>query len=98
MTTANELLDLANKDLSYYEVVLVDKALGEDGKFIEGDPAGYGLLNKVTGILEHTSIMLPGVLWQATHFENTLKSMLSSDEEPEPGLSVVEDILPPKTH
>ena len=93
MTTVNELLDSVNKDLKYYEVVLVDKALGEDGKFIEGDNCGYGLRNKVTDILEHTSIMLPGVLWQATHFESTLKSMLAPEEGTR-SLATVEDIMP----
>ena len=92
--TLNELLNGVNKSLKFYEVVLVDKALGEEGKYVEGDPAGYGLLNKITGVMEHTSIMLPGVMWQATHFETTLKSMLAEDGDPTPRLSVVEDILP----
>jgi len=98
MTTVNELLGGLNKNLSYYEVVIVDKALGEDGKFIEGENVGYGLLNTVTGITEHTSIMLPGVMWQATHFESTLKSMLSADTDDGPGLASVEDIIPPTSH
>lgn len=97
MTTQSNLLGNANKNLVYYEIVLVDKALGEDGKWLEGDSVGYGLRNKQTNIIEHTSVMLPGVLWQATHFESTLKSLLA-DEDEVPGGDAGADVLPFGTH
>lgn len=78
--TVNELLQAANAELDFYEVMMVDKALGEDGNYVEASPAGYGLINKVTGVIEHTSTILPGVLWQATHFESTLKSLLEPEK------------------
>lgn len=93
----NELIVKANKSLEYYELRLVDKALGEDGKYVEGNDVGYGLINKATGIVEHTSVMLPGVLWQATHFESTLKSLLE-DEAAMPSAETGEDVVPFRTN
>ena len=93
MKTVSELLNKANSELTFYEIVLTQRALGEDGVYVEGDNAGYGLLNKVTGVMEHTSTILPGVMWQATHFESTLTSLLEADEKAD--LSVAEgDVVP----
>jgi hypothetical protein len=44
--------------------------------------------------MEHSSTMLPGVMWQATHFEGTLKSMLGAGDDEGPTLATVEDIIP----
>lgn len=91
--TKTEMIAKANKSLEYYELRLVDKSLGEDGKWVEGKDVGYGLINKATGITEHTSVMLPGVLWQATHFESTLKSLLEEEEVAKTG-PTGEDVVP----
>ena len=81
-----------NSGLRYYTVQPVDSALGEDGKY--NGFAGYGIINSETDITEHTTICLPAAMFQATHFDDMLSSML--DEKP--SLSVVdtptEDVLP----
>ena len=89
MTQISELFEAINKGLKYYEIVMVDNALQEDGK-TTGD--GYACVNKVTTIVEHTSTILPGVLFQAQHFDNTLVSL--TDEEPAAeGSSPMDDVV-----
>ena len=95
--TPNELFTKINSSFEYYDVVLVDRALGEDGVYIEGEGVGYGLVNRVTGITEHTSTMLPGVFWQGQHFEGTLKSLLEVEAQPDT-TAADSDILPFKPH
>jgi hypothetical protein len=88
------MLDRINKDLKYYEVRLTDKAVGELGELVEGDgePVGYKLVNKITGITEHTSIFLAGVIYQAAHFDSTVKGALSA---PEPvAVESADDVIP----
>ena len=75
-----------------YVVVDEDNALGEDGKY---GKKGYAVINIETGITEHTTMMLPGAIFQAQHFNDTLESLLAENKEPVLGL--VEDILPEGT-
>jgi len=78
----SEMLTACNKDLTYYKIVLTNKCLMEDGNMStnqDGTPLGYGLVNLASGIMEHTSQVLPAILWQATHFEQTLKSLLNPE-------------------
>lgn len=73
-----------------YAVEVTDAALGEDGKY---GVAGYKIINKDTGIVEHTTMMLPAAIFQAQHFSDTLKSLLETPEKATE-LSLVNDIIP----
>ncbi len=71
--------------------------IGEDGKYEDMD--GYVVINRETGVIEHTTIMLPGAIFQCQHFNDTLESLMSPPEEGEDGvdlssLNVPEDIVP----
>ena len=78
-----------------YTVQQVDVALGEDGKY--GQP-GYGVVNKQTDVVEHTSMMLPGAIFQCQHFNDTLESLLAKPEEVVEPVDLrvvdVEDVVP----
>jgi len=68
-------------DTEKYNVVLSgpeEKVIGEDGKYRE--MGGYYVVNKETGVIEHSTIMLPGAIFQATHFNDTLISLLNPVE------------------
>ena len=60
-----------------YRVVIIDDALGEDGKY---GAMGYAVVNIETNIREHTTTVLPQALFQADAFMGAL-SNLHSDEE-----------------
>lgn len=81
-----DLMAALNADLSYYVIEPSTFAVGEEGKYVEGEDGetvGYAIRNAITGVVEHTSLILPGVIWQAQHFDNTLKSLLQKDVVPE---------------
>jgi hypothetical protein len=85
-------LEKYNKGLKYYTIQPIDNALQEDGKY---GTKGYGIVNNETGVVEHTTICLPAALFQATHFDDMLASLL----ENKPELSLVagpssEDVVP----
>ena len=66
-------------ETNLYTVVLAGPAqgipvLGEDGKY--GDNSGYAVVNKDTNVVEHTSTMLPGAIYQCMHFSDTLEAQL----------------------
>ena len=70
--------------------------IGEDGKYSD-DTKGYVVLNKETGVIEHSTIMLPGAIFQCQHFNDTLVSLLNPPTEEEldiSALNVPEDIVP----
>ena len=71
--------------------------VGEDGKYTN-DVEGYVVINKETSIIEHSSTMLPGAIFQCQHFNDTLISLLSppveEDIEAMTSMDVPEDILP----
>ena len=89
----SEMLTKANEGLQYYKIIFVDKALGEDSRYVEGPCVGYGLINLATGVIEHTSTVLPGVMWQAQHFEQTLKSLLEPETTGPVGVDS-DDVVP----
>ncbi len=70
--------------------------VGEDGKY--GSHAGYVVVNKETGVVEHSTVMLPGAIFQCQHFNDTLISLLTPPEEAEVvdinSMNVPEDIVP----
>ena len=55
-----------------YEVILIDDALGEDGKY---GRRGYAVINKETQVREHTTMVLPQALFQADAFMGALSQM-----------------------
>jgi hypothetical protein len=99
MSNFVKTLEKYNSGLKYYVVVPADKVISEDGKYTVGDTPGqmigYAVENKETGVVEHTSVCLPAVMFQANHFDDMLTSLL--DGTP-PMLSVVdsapEDVVP----
>ena len=71
------------------------KVIGEDGKY--SGVAGYVVVNRDTGVVEHSTIMLPGAIFQCQHFNDTLVSLLNPPTEDEldiSALNVPEDIVP----
>ena len=69
--------------------------IGEDGKYGTA-AAGYVVINKETGVIEHSTVMLPGAIFQCQHFNDTLISLLADPEEAIDieALDVPEDIVP----
>ena len=85
-------------DTKNYEVVVADShesVMAEDGKY--ANVPGYVVTNKDTGIVEHTSMMLPQAIYQAQGLSDSLDALLKADE---PGLSdnivhmVTDDVVP----
>ena len=97
---AEEDLRISEKTLFETEKYIVQKAggnkiIGEDGKYTSRD--GYVVVNRETGVVEHTTIMLPGAIFQCQHFNDTLISLLSPPEVETPdltGMDVPEDVVP----
>ena len=71
--------------------------VGEDGKYTTSH-GGYVVVNRETGVVEHSTTMLPGAIFQCMHFNDSLISLLSPPEEAEEpdlaALNVPEDIIP----
>ena len=66
-------------ETNLYKVVRAGPAqgiqvIGEDGRY--GDKEGYAVVNRENGVVEHTSTMLPGAIYQAMHFSDTLAAQL----------------------
>lgn len=87
-------LNKFNSELKYYTVVTADRVIGEEGKYIEGEGVGYAVVNNTTGVVEHTSTILPGVLFQAQHFDSTLKGLLEDPATPDLDDMPVLDVIP----
>lgn len=86
MTTPTQLYSLEK-----YVVVTTDEALNEAGTAC--DARGYAIVNKDTGITEHTSLCLPAAMFQAENFNRTLVSLLEEPSEDEDLLeAVTEDV------
>jgi len=86
-----------NKTLKFYNVVPTTDVLGEDGNYLSKENAGYAIENTETGVVEHTTICLPAALYQATHFDDMLESLLSPKAKPSMSLvdmAVPEDVVP----
>ncbi len=71
-----------------YSVKITREALGEDGTYSRH---GYAVINKDTGITEHTTMMLPAAIFQCQHFNDTLVSLLT----PEPKTDMVDIFADP---
>lgn len=71
--------------------------IGEDGKYTTSHP-GYVVINRQTGVIEHSTTMLPGAIFQCQHFNDSLESLLNpveDDDQPDiTNLNVPEDIVP----
>lgn len=74
MTTANEALYNTEK----YIVTTTAAALNEAGTAC--DAPGYAVVNKDTGITEHTSLCLPAAMFQADNFNRTLVQLTTEEE------------------
>ncbi len=68
-----------------YTVVGTNDALGEDGNY---GRRGYAVVNKDTGIVEHTTIVLPQALFQADAFMGALGQL---DETADEDAALIED-------
>ncbi len=60
-------------------MVTTDAALNEAGTAC--DAAGYAVVNKDTGIAEHTSMCLPAAMFQADNFNRTLTQLLAENDD-----------------
>jgi hypothetical protein len=92
----SELLNKCNEGLQYYEIVLTNECIGEDGSMMinrDETPLGYALINRTTGITEHTSQVLPAILWQVQHLEQTLTSLLEPEKTGPVGVDS-DDVIP----
>ncbi len=58
-----------------YKVIQTEDALGEDGKY--GRP-GYAVVHKNTGVIEHTTTVMPQALFQADAFEGAMGQLASN--------------------
>ena len=67
-----------------YQVELADgrSIIGEDGKYTQSH-GGYVVVNKETGVTEHSTTMLPGAIFQCQHFNDTLVDLLRPADEAE---------------
>ncbi len=61
-----------------YIVVTTDVALNEAGTAC--DAPGYAVVNKDTGITEHTSLCLPAAMFQADNFNRTLVQLTAEQD------------------
>lgn len=70
------------------------KIIAEDGAY--SSRKGYVVVNKETGVVEHSTVMLPGAIFQCQHFNDTLISLLAdpSEDIDIEALDVPEDIVP----
>lgn len=78
--TIEEVLTSVNADLKYYEVITIGDQdntpiICEDGEYRVR--AGYGVRNLLTGVVEHTTTLLPGAIFQSQHLSATLDGLLN---------------------
>ena len=95
MLNKEELFERINAGLTYYSILETNYAMGEDGKYVseESNMVGYAVVNKLTNVVEHTSTILPGVLFQAQHFDNTLASLTADEMDIEVELESQDDVV-----
>ena len=73
-----------------------ESILGEDGAYTISH-SGYVVVNKETDVIEHTTTMLPGAIFQCQHFNDTLVGLLNPEVIPDVDLNIVdvpEDVVP----
>jgi len=98
MTNLNNKIAELNDNLSFYVIEPSDFAIGEDGEYIRGangESVGYCVRNVETDIVEHTSMLLPAIIFQAEHLDSMLTSLINK-EEPSAQLAEmpVDDVVP----
>ena len=75
------ILNKINEQLKYYTIDIVEptdneRVLCEDGEY-STKVKGYILRNKETGAAEHSTQLLPGIVFQAQHLDSTLDQLLN---------------------
>ena len=75
-----------------YAVIVVEDALGEDGRY---GRRGYGVVNKETAIIEHTTTVLPQALFQADAFAGALGQLNEAAETEEEAATIIEGMAEP---
>ena len=85
-----------NARLKYYEVVEAYRVLAEDGKYKESvnEHQGYAIVNKATGIIEHTTMVLPGAIFQAESLDSMLGGLLEPPVDAPKAEGNGEDVIP----
>jgi len=68
-----------------------ESIVGEDGKYTL-QHEGYVVVNKETGVIEHSTTMLPGAIFQCQHFSDTLTGLLNP--EMVPPTMIPDDVVP----
>ena len=90
-----ELLNKINEELKYYEVQRRDDVpiMCEDNEYRVR--YGYIVYNTEAGVIEHTTTLLPGAIFQAQHLDSMLEGLLNPAEQPEFGLAQMpmEDVV-----
>jgi hypothetical protein len=83
-------------DTKNYEVSVADTqelVMAEDGKY--ANIPGYIVTNKETGIVEHTTMMLPQAIYQAQGLSDSLDTLLAADKTPDNLVQMVTDDVVP---
>ena len=68
-----------------------ESIVGEDGQYTTSH-AGYVVVNKETEQVEHSTTMLPGAIFQCTHFNDSLTGLLNP--EMVPPTMIPDDVVP----
>ena len=74
----------------YYKVMETEDALGEDNHY---GRAGYAVINKETGVAEHTTTLLPQAIFQSDALCGALAQFNNPEEDVESIESTDEDII-----
>ena len=92
-------LDKVNADLQYYTIEVVtaednQPVICEDGEY-RTTASGYAVRNKESGQVEHTTLLLPGAIFQAQHLDSTLDQLVNPQELPTTSLEAmpIEDVV-----
>lgn len=68
-----------NDGMKYYDIEPTTGAANEPIIHEDGDyhcRPGYRVVNRQTGVVEHTSVLLPSVIFQAQHLDTMLGELL----------------------
>jgi len=74
----------------HYEVIETNDALGEDGKY---GREGYAVINRQTGIAEHTTTIYPQAIFQADALDGALTQLDEKDEDTDAIEAIESDIV-----
>ena len=79
--TLDQILTKVNSDLKYYEVIVIDgehPVICEDGEYRKRK--GYGIINKLTDVVEHTTVLMAGAIFQSQHLDSTLEGLVNPSQ------------------